>query len=264
MCTGNGAIAIIAAGHSRDRQREFAVTGVDMARIDPVEAIGETYPAAHDVRFLASVDATSLPFAAGFFDCVTSQFGIEYADIDAALIEIARTLAPSGRFLALTHAAGGVVHTAAQEELHRIEDADLPELFSLAETFRTASSNPDRTGLKGAADALNAKIKILAEEPAHSGSPRTIAKLVHDALSALPTHGANATAQALRSVVLSAEAHIERSRALVNAALTDAAAHDVLDRLGSLGFSNRRFERLHHSERGHIGWFFNASLSDDS
>lgn len=54
--------------------------------------------------------ATATPFEDGAFATITSQFGFEYAGADAAAKEIARLLAPGGRFAAIVHMAGGAIH----------------------------------------------------------------------------------------------------------------------------------------------------------
>jgi SAM-dependent methyltransferase len=58
----------------------------------------------------------ALPFATGFFDAATSQFGIEYAD-RGALVEAVRVLKPGGRGLFLLHHAGGIIFEACRTRL---------------------------------------------------------------------------------------------------------------------------------------------------
>ena len=53
-------------------------------------------------------DIVRTPFASGCFDCIVSQFGIEYAG-QPAFHEAARLLAPSGRFVGVVHAKDGAI-----------------------------------------------------------------------------------------------------------------------------------------------------------
>jgi ubiquinone/menaquinone biosynthesis C-methylase UbiE len=112
ICTGNGPIALLAAGWAEERQRELAITAVDAARIRP-EAIGRRQPAVASllasIRFLGETPVENLPFDDGAFDLVTSQYGLEYCRLDAAAREIARVLRPGGRLAMLTHEASSEV-----------------------------------------------------------------------------------------------------------------------------------------------------------
>ena len=101
IATGNGALLRQAA--LTEQGSSFELTGVDLAAIDPLkDAPGElaSHPA---LRFIGEIDAASLPFDDASFDVVVSQFGLEYADLDAALKEVERVLSPSGRLRWLAH-----------------------------------------------------------------------------------------------------------------------------------------------------------------
>lgn len=77
---------------------DLDITGADFAsEIKPIEG----------VSFLTGVSIEQLPLADGAFDAVTSQFGFEYAQRDAATREAARVLAPGGRLRLLVHAREG-------------------------------------------------------------------------------------------------------------------------------------------------------------
>lgn len=60
--------------------------------------------------------ADDLPFEDGSFDLVVSQFGIEYAGVDA-FEEAARIVAPGGRLAALVHVQGGYIDAGNQQQL---------------------------------------------------------------------------------------------------------------------------------------------------
>jgi SAM-dependent methyltransferase len=119
LATGNGAVALAVLRHARSRGRMLAVEGVDVAQIDPpahaaspairaeLQAIG-FHPR-------TPLERTGLP--AAHYQLVTSQYGIEYGDLDAAVLEIARLLAPGGRFGAILHSVDSdVARTAANIE----------------------------------------------------------------------------------------------------------------------------------------------------
>ncbi|SDJ68069.1 Methyltransferase domain-containing protein [Microbulbifer yueqingensis] len=68
-----------------------------------------------------SCDAAQLPFGAGEFDLVTSQFGIEYAGRDA-IPEAARVLRPGGRLQLVLHLRGGDIYQKCRDNLLAAEE----------------------------------------------------------------------------------------------------------------------------------------------
>ena len=114
--------------------RDYAVHGVDLADIsDLPRAWAERGPSAP--RFDGKVDLASLPFENDVFDGITSQFGIEYADRDAAIAEAVRVLKPFGRGLFLMHHAKSSIGQACIARL-RAHRRVLPDdaVFRLGET----------------------------------------------------------------------------------------------------------------------------------
>lgn len=55
------------------------------------------------------VDVESLPYGDAKFDLIVSQFGVEYAQWDESLYEIARCLKPKGKFMAICHDVNSVL-----------------------------------------------------------------------------------------------------------------------------------------------------------
>lgn len=96
--TGRGAVLAYAAS-ILGSDSQVTLTGVDLTQSLPV--------APSWMRFRGGVDAASLPFFNRSFDHVTSQFGIEYSNFEAALTEAARVCARSMKML--VHAADGVI-----------------------------------------------------------------------------------------------------------------------------------------------------------
>lgn len=96
--------------------RGFDITGIDIADLSPVAASLE----GQGVTLIGHTDLSQLPFPDAEFDCVVSQFGIEYADARNAVPEAVRVLAPGGQgHFVMHHAQGaitqGVVNSLAAE-----------------------------------------------------------------------------------------------------------------------------------------------------
>ncbi len=115
LATGNGAVAHLACQYSDTENKNFHVTGVDYAAI-------RTQPRAGLV-FHPQTSIETLPFDAQSFDAVISQYGFEYAAIEAATAEAGRVLKAGGAMRLLIHAQNGAVVTDAQTRLARLRAA---------------------------------------------------------------------------------------------------------------------------------------------
>jgi len=121
LCTGNGAVAILAAGTSLASAKAFDIVAVDQADIDPPAFLSRHQPELAIIAFRPGTRVEGLPFADHSFGVVVSQFGIEYSDLPVALIELGRVIAAGGRTRLVLHAAEGLVSADARKV---IEDAD--------------------------------------------------------------------------------------------------------------------------------------------
>lgn len=117
LCTGNGAIALLAVEAGRD----FTVIGVDRAPIDPARHVTKFADALARIEFRGNVAAEALPLPDAGVDAVTSQYGIEYTDTARTFAEVRRVLRPGGRCRFVIHAAEGEVRAGS---LRVVADAD--------------------------------------------------------------------------------------------------------------------------------------------
>jgi SAM-dependent methyltransferase len=130
LCTGNGAIPLIALEVSRHLGTSLSITGVDKADIDPQRYAGNARVELEQVTFLGNVRAEQLPLPKNSYDAVVSQYGFEYTDMPSSAAEVVRVLKGGGRVRLLTHAAEGIVAERARAALRDAEfllsDVDLP------------------------------------------------------------------------------------------------------------------------------------------
>jgi len=159
LATGNGAVAVAVLRHARSLGRKLAVEGVDFAQIDPVGNAGkqpQLREELHAIRFHPGTPLEHTGLPAATYDLVTSQYGIEYGDLPAAVAEIARLLVPGGCFGAILHSAeSNVARTAMNIDalftkllgeldipgrLRRLvrHVGDAPDAFSLARSRQDA------------------------------------------------------------------------------------------------------------------------------
>jgi SAM-dependent methyltransferase len=117
LATGNGAIPrlLLDLRPTLDCQ----LVGVDVATPSAGWRAAMTPAAARRLSLRAGVAVESLPFDDASFDLVTSQYGIEYGEVDAALAQALRVCAPGGRLVfVLHHAASRPVQLAKTELDH--------------------------------------------------------------------------------------------------------------------------------------------------
>ncbi len=113
LATGNGAVPALLWELHRGA---VDVDAVDMAHVAPTWLAAEH---GASIRFHPGVDMEALPFADGSFDCVTSQFGFEYARRQPALAEACRVLADGGGLhLVLHHQRSRLVQVGREEISH--------------------------------------------------------------------------------------------------------------------------------------------------
>lgn len=102
IASGSGAVADAA-------RAAFGASGVQLTCVDvsgaAIAALEERLP---DVSGIVA-DARQIPLPSAGFDIVCSQFGIEYAGLDA-MAEWLRLVAPGGRLALLLHHDGGGIH----------------------------------------------------------------------------------------------------------------------------------------------------------
>jgi ubiquinone/menaquinone biosynthesis C-methylase UbiE len=107
VCTGNGAVAVLAAERLAGRQPPVSIQAVDAADIRP-EAVKERYPQQarwiDAIEFIGRTRFERLEAPDRSFDLITSQYGIEYCDLDRAATRAHALLNPGGRLAFLSHA----------------------------------------------------------------------------------------------------------------------------------------------------------------
>ena len=109
LCTGNGAIAVMAAEAGRRSGKHFRIVAVDAADINPYLYVTRHRDELAAIEFRPATPIERLPWPAASFEAVVSQYGIEYSDLSLSIPELARVVAPTGKARLVLHAAEGAV-----------------------------------------------------------------------------------------------------------------------------------------------------------
>lgn len=121
LCTGNGAIAVMATDASRRGGKHFQVVAVDAADINPYLYVTKHREELAAIEFRPATPIESLPWPDASFDAVVSQYGIEYSDLSQSISELARVVAPAGTARLILHAAEGAVVQRSNRAIKEIE-----------------------------------------------------------------------------------------------------------------------------------------------
>jgi SAM-dependent methyltransferase len=244
LCTGNGAIAILAAEASLGQAKSFDIVAVDQADIDPRAYLSRHQPELATIAFRPGTRVESLPFADRSIDAVVSQYGVEYSDLARTLAEIGRVAAAGARVRLVLHAAEGVVSTDARKV---IEDADFLltaiDLPGAARRCFVAVCAAERNEKAGEAAHREARDSLAAFEAALAETARrlptaTDAKMLRNSgavlLDTFKRHARLevdqlvAKAEEVRTSILH---HRGRLQALVDAAVTRAELDGIAEAL---------------------------------
>lgn len=198
----------------------------------------------------AACRGDALPLATDGADIVVSQFGIEYAGVDA-FAEAARILAPEGTFCSISHFKGGAIDAECAENSRLLNAVFQTKLFERAEKALAASFNRRARNLSPAVGAIEEKLfakamKASANEIAaapQSAARRSLERFVSDLDRLSVRRLAYRDADALgwiSGMKLSLSAYRDRMASMQNAALGDQEIRRVAAIFEGAG--NRRFE----------------------
>ena len=106
--------------------------------------------------------AGAVPYDDGRFDLVVSQFGIEYAGIDA-FTEAARLVAPRGRLVALCHVEDGYIDSNNRAQLDEAVLVDESGFIDLAINLTKAGFSADTAAQQHSEEAFVPVVQQIAE-----------------------------------------------------------------------------------------------------
>jgi ubiquinone/menaquinone biosynthesis C-methylase UbiE len=179
IASGNGAVVERGLASFSDQQIDFTCLDVSDAAITNIR---ERFP---QVDGIVS-DARSIPLDSGSFDIVTSQFGVEYAGLEA-INEITRLIATGGRLALLLHNQAGSIHQECVVSLDAIIQLQASQFIPYAidmlsagfETVRGADRGPYESAAKKLAPAIGTLEAIMKQYGQHVAGD-TIVRLYSD------------------------------------------------------------------------------------
>lgn len=160
LCSGNGAVALQMAVWAQRHHLRWEIDAVDAAKLDPA-ALMRPWPqlasAFKRIRFHSNQPVETLQLPSASVDLVTSQYGLEYCDWDAAAAVVARILRPGGRLAMVSHAPNTAMMAAMRREE---EDYQLLDRLQAVSRLRQwLESGLDSTWLKQQIEPMSQQLE---------------------------------------------------------------------------------------------------------
>lgn len=264
VATGNGAVVEAAIDALGDR--ELTVTCVDVSKA-AIASVTAQFPEVHGVV----ADAARMPFPEHGFDLVTSQFGVEYAGIDA-IFRLPMHVAPGGSLAMLLHYQDGAIQEESAlnlQAVRRLQDARfLPlaeELFARGfAAVQGGDRKPYDLAGEAFAPAILAVEQILTDLGEHVAGD-TIIRLYNDVArihSAMPRYAPQEVLEWLRSMDIELVAYAGRMQSMLDAVIDREGFDDLCNHLRGHGFCIVRAQPLVPEEQERpLAWVLVAKSS---
>ena len=257
IASGNGAVVKSASGVFGGSLPEFTCLDVSDSAISMLE---ERYPGVHGLV----ADAANIPLDSASYDIATSQFGVEYAGLDA-LGEVTRLVAPGGELALLVHHRDGIIFEECGESLEAVQEMEsaefIPKCIAMFEAGFTAMQGGDgeryRTAGKAFAPAIKAMEAIMMKH-GRDVAAGTVLKVYRDVRtihSRMRHYEPSAIQDWLLNLQQEIEAYAGRMASMRDAAIDVAQFTQVRADLIEKDFEILRAEPLTGSEQDQpIAW----------
>lgn len=120
ICTGNGAIAILAKDYTNRKNMRCNIHAIDVATIQPHEHQNTT-TTMNEVKFHSGVAVEATPFSDKYFDLIVGQFALEYCEVTEGIQELSRIIQDDGAVFLMMHHAESVTAKNTREFISTAE-----------------------------------------------------------------------------------------------------------------------------------------------
>jgi ubiquinone/menaquinone biosynthesis C-methylase UbiE len=275
ICTGNGAIAMIANQVSRDLGLELEIHGVDSAAIRPTETVTRNRELLEGIQFHGSTPAECTSFPEQYFQAIVGQYALEYTPIEGCVSEMARIAAPGARLQFIIHHDQSIVMDTSREEIRNVsllfeETALFDKAAALILIVGSAGTPEARQALQNdpraeaAREALNeaaARVTGAAESSEHPQLLHMALKNVAEAYKTCGTGGVQSALSLLQDCRERITANAERLEDLMSAGRTEAQVDNICAVFTTTGFEVEPPSLVHHERGPLMGWMLRARKS---
>ena len=246
IASGGGAIVESAKSAFDGQLQEFTCLDISDSAISMLE---QRFPGVHGIV----ADACAIPLDSATYDIVTSQFGIEYAGLEA-IDEVVRLIAPGGQLALLLHnRAGGIYRqcAASLDAIEKLQDARfIPLSITMFDEGFAAIRGADPAKHDAAARELVPAIRtvesIIMQHGKHVADG-TIMRLFNDVKTMhnrIQNYESSEVLGWLRKMDGEVQAYAGRMASMCNAAIDAKAFEQLTDKLKDQGYKILRGDAL--------------------
>lgn len=251
IASGSGAVVERARSALGGPLTDFTCVDISASAINMVQ---RRFPEVHGVV----ADVRSLPLDGARYDIATSQFGIEYAGLEA-IHEVARLIAPGGQLALLLHnRAGGIYRqcAASLDAIQKMQDAKfIPYSIAMFEEGFAACRGADRAKYDAAAKRLVPAVRTMESIMMQHGkhvADGTIIGLYNDVRrmhSRMLNYEPAEVLSWLKNLEGELPTYAGRMSSMCNAAIDAEAFEQLCDELRSEGYTILRGDPLKNPDR---------------
>ena len=273
ICTGNGAIAIIANELSLEKGLAFEIHGIDSAAIRPMETVKTDRHLLEGIVFHGETPAEQTPFEDRIFQAITGQYAFEYTDEKRCISELARVMAAGGALQLVIHHTESIVMETSREEVRNgriiFEETgifdhaqSMMKIMGEADTpdaRKALASNPDAERNRNQLNEAAGRLSEALRSSAHPQLLQMAMDKVAEAYRMLDEKGPEAALEHLGTSQQMLTANIARLEDLMAAGRSPDQIDAILGNLDSAGFETRPAEEIRHEGGPLMGWLLRAT-----
>jgi len=263
VCSGNGAIACIAAEISIEAKLAFQIHAFDAANIAPPRLYLEKDTQVQRIHYRPQVTAESTHYPDRKFNVIVGQYAIEYTQLDKTLPELKRISKPNCSLRFILHAQESIVVASAHRQLNDIRYIKETEpLFStaihvvLAHDRRNGTGNPESGNAK-----LQQVIRNIGKAASGAAEPEMYhytCGMVLDTLHNLPQQGTALTLGKIQEIEKSLDAHSSRLAAMTHAAKNADQIQELKTKMEAVWSCPLKTEPLKRRDGALFGWIIQS------
>lgn len=261
LACGNGFVSLAVVRAAQKSGKVISVVGVDAAQINPHRYVTQHAALLKPVDFRPLTSMEALPFEAGTFDAVFSQYGIEYGDLTRCVAELSRVLKSGGTAVILAFPAGSSLLERAMKKKKQAQFIlDQTKLIDVASVVAQALHNIESVSADGNTkqylDRFNIEVEKTMGKFGDTDSDMVVA-VVFALQNTLTMRKEMDIAKQLASIANVRQRltnFIARTDAMARAALGEAALNGLKRRLAEAGLVGLEMRPLSAGDEGTVAW----------
>jgi ubiquinone/menaquinone biosynthesis C-methylase UbiE len=265
LACGNGAVASVVARVSQELDYDLSVVGIDAAAIDPQRYVTRLADLLRTIDFRPQTRMEELPFEAGTFDAVFSQYGFEFGEVGKAAQEVSRVLRPRGGLLILGLPATSAVVEQANKRMkqskHLLENTKLFDVaLAVAQALHNVESSGEGRDTKQYLERFNGEVERAMAKFANTDSDVIMAMViglqkVFTDRKTMDIATQLATINNMRKRLAEGAA---RAEVMTRAALGDGGLNGLKRHLGLAGVTVAETKPVSVGQHGTVAWRITA------